>query len=166
MNCEIINTLNIKCLFSVLKSLAHLARACHFKFPFLQNSFIRFSKLQLLSIVMPRNISLELLSITELLILIDFALKCKKNEWNFEAFALKFLWHNQLKKLSNVCLGKSLLKSDSHFQKYLRYLFQWKAFKNYKKMLLILPWKLFSFKIFKFLSWLFANVEKTAWLER
>ena len=61
-------------------SLAHIVGACPFKFPFLQNSFIRFSKLKLLSIVMPRNFSLELPSIIELVILIDFALKCNKNK--------------------------------------------------------------------------------------
>ena len=80
MNCEIINALNIRHLFSVLMNLAHLVRACNFKFPFLQSSFICFSKVKLLSIVMPRNFSLELPSITELLILMDFALKGDKNK--------------------------------------------------------------------------------------
>ena len=80
MNCEIINALNIRRLFSVLMNLAHLVRACNFKFPFLQSSFICFSKVKLLSIVMPRNFSLELPSITELLILMDFALKGDKDK--------------------------------------------------------------------------------------
>ena len=40
---------------------------------------------------MPRNFSLELPSITERLILIDFALKGDKNKYHFEAFALKLL---------------------------------------------------------------------------
>ena len=47
--------------------------------------------LKLLSIAMPRNVSLELPSVTELLILMDFALKGDKNKWHFEAFALKLL---------------------------------------------------------------------------
>ena len=72
-------------------NLAHLVRACNFKFPFLQSSFICFSKVKLLSIVMPRNFSLELRSITELLILMDFALKGDKKKRHFEAFALKLL---------------------------------------------------------------------------
>ena len=61
-------------------NLADLVRACNFKFPFLQSSFIWFSKLKLLSIVIPSFFSLELPSITELLILMDFALKGDKNK--------------------------------------------------------------------------------------
>ena len=80
MNCEIINALNIRRLFSVLMNLVHLVRACSFKFPFLQSSFICFSKLKLLSIVMSRNFSLELPSYTELLILMGFALKGDKTK--------------------------------------------------------------------------------------
>ena len=70
---------------------AHLVRAGNFIFPFLQSSFICFSKEKLLSIVMPRNFTLELPSITELLILMDFALKGDENKWHFDAFALKLL---------------------------------------------------------------------------
>ena len=40
---------------------------------------------------MSRNISLELPSITELLMLTDFAIKGDKNKLHFEAFALKLL---------------------------------------------------------------------------
>ena len=69
--------------------LAHLAKACNFKFSFLQCSL--FSKVKLLPIVMPRNFSLELPSVTELLILMDFALKGDKNKWHFAGFALKLL---------------------------------------------------------------------------
>ena len=63
-------------------NLVHLVRACNFKFPFLQSSFICFSKVVnvLLSFTMPRNFSLELPSVTELLILMDFALKGDKNK--------------------------------------------------------------------------------------
>ena len=46
---------------------------------------------KLLSIEMPRNFSLELPSVLELLILMDFALKGDKNKRHFEAFALKLL---------------------------------------------------------------------------
>ena len=56
-------------------NLAHLVRECNFKFPFLQSSFLCFSKVKLL----------------ELLILMDFALKDDKNKLHFEAFALKLL---------------------------------------------------------------------------
>ena len=61
-------------------NLAHLVRACNFKFPFLQSSFICFSKVKLLSIVMSKNFSLELPSIAELLILMDFVLKGDQNK--------------------------------------------------------------------------------------
>ena len=44
---------------------------------------ICFSKAKTLSIVMPINFSLELPSITELLILMDFTLKGDKNKWHF-----------------------------------------------------------------------------------
>ena len=44
------------------------------------------------------------------------------------------------------------------------YLLQWKPFKNYEKCFLILK-ALFTPEIFKFLSWLFGDVEKTARLE-
>ena len=39
---------------------------------------------------MPKNFSLELRSVRELLILMDFALKFDKYKCLFEAFALKF----------------------------------------------------------------------------
>ena len=57
------------------------------------------------------------------------------------------------------------LKSCSRLPKKLFYLLQWKPFKNNLKMLLkIFHLKdLFVLKIFKFLSWLFYRVEKTAW---
>ena len=61
MNYEIINPLNIRRLFSVLMNLAHLVKLCNFKSPFLQSSFICLSKVKLLSVVMPRNFSLEYL---------------------------------------------------------------------------------------------------------
>ena len=80
MNYEIANALNIRRLFPVLMNSAHLVRACNFKFLFLQSSFTFFSKVKLLSIVMSRSFSLELPSITELLALMDFALKGDKNK--------------------------------------------------------------------------------------
>ena len=76
---SVMKGLNIRHLFSALMNLAHLVRACNFKFPFLHSSFICFSIVKLISIVMPRNFSLELRSIKELLILMDFALKGDKN---------------------------------------------------------------------------------------
>ena len=89
MTCETINTLNIRRLFSVLVNFAYLVGAYNFKLPFFQSSFICFSKVKLLSIVMPGNFLQELPSITELLILMDFALKGDKNKLHFETFALK-----------------------------------------------------------------------------
>ena len=71
--------------------MAHLVGACNFKLSFLQSSFICLSKLKLLSIVMLRNFSLELPSITEILILMDFSLEDVKNKLHFETFALKLL---------------------------------------------------------------------------
>ena len=80
MREAVMKGLNIRHLFSALMNLAHLVRACNFKFPFLQSSFICFSKVKLLLIVMPRNFSPELSSITELLILMNFVLKDDKNK--------------------------------------------------------------------------------------
>ena len=67
---------------------AHLVTACNFKFLFFQNSC--FSKVKLQSMVMPRNFSQELSSITELSILMDFALIGDKDKWHFQAFALNY----------------------------------------------------------------------------
>ena len=56
-------------------------------------------------------------------------------------------------------------KQSLAFQKNLLYLLQWKPFKNHEKMLFCFNLKpLFLLKIFKYLSWLFGHVEKTAWL--
>ena len=56
------------------------------------------------------------------------------------------------------------LKSDSHLPKKTCYLPHWKPFKNDEKCFLFHLKS--SFKIFKFLSWLFGHVGKTAWLEK
>ena len=45
-------------------------------------------------------------------------------------------------------------------------LLQWKPFKIRKKTFCYILKALFALKLFKFLSWLFDLVEKTAWLER
>ena len=54
-------------------------------------------------------------------------------------------------------------------KKKLFYLLQWKSFKSDKKCFLFHPKSFYAFfiilKIFKFLSWLFHHIEKTAWLE-
>ena len=75
MNCEIVNALNIRGLLSVLMNFAHLVRAI----PFLAKLIYIFSEV-LSIVVMPINFSLELTSITELLILLDFTLKGDKNK--------------------------------------------------------------------------------------
>ena len=54
---------------------------------------------------------------------------------------------------------------DSHFQKKLLYLLQWKPFKNDKKSFYFILKALFFLKIFKVLYWLFGHVEKTDWSE-
>ena len=56
-----------------------------------QSSYVCFSKVKLVSIVMPRTFLLELLSIKELLILKYFALNDNKNKQHFEAFGLIFI---------------------------------------------------------------------------
>ena len=70
----------IRYLFSVLINLARFVRTCNFKLLFLQSSFKCFSKVKLLSVVMPRSFSLEIPFVKELLILLDFALKGDKDE--------------------------------------------------------------------------------------
>ena len=89
MDCEIINTLNVRTFFSctyLFISNEHVILNClHYK------AIILFSKVDLLSIAMPRNFSVELPSITGRLILMDFPLKRDQNKLHFEAFALKLL---------------------------------------------------------------------------
>ena len=59
------------------------------------------------------------------------------------------------------------LKSDSHLpNKFFFFLLHWKAFKNDEKCFYFILKALLVLKIFKFSSWLFGHVEKTAWLER
>ena len=50
-------------------------------------------------------------------------------------------------------------------KKNLCYLLYWKPFQNDKKCFYFILKVLFVFKIFKFLSWLFGHVAKTAWSE-
>ena len=59
--------------------LAHRARACSFWLPFLDSSLICFSNVKLLSTVTLRNFSLELPSIEEFLIFINFKLNGDRN---------------------------------------------------------------------------------------
>ena len=65
--------------------------------------------------------------------------------------------------MRSLALQNKLLKSDSHLPKKLFY-------ENFSKMMknaLYFNLKaLFVLKIFKFFSWTFGHVEKTAWLER
>ena len=46
------------------------------------------------------------------------------------------------------------------------YLFQSKPFKNDEKCFSFILKTYFVLKLFKYLSWVFGHVEKTAWLER
>ena len=79
--------------------LAHRARACSFWLPFLHSSLICFSNVKLLSTVTPRNFSLELPSIENFLIFVEFKLNGDRNKWHLEGFTLKLLWQNQSKRL-------------------------------------------------------------------
>ena len=80
--------------FSVLMYLAHRVRACY-ELPFLRNSLICFSNAKLLWTVTPGNISLELPSIEQFLIFMDFKLNDDRNKWHLEGFTLKLLQQNQ-----------------------------------------------------------------------
>ena len=74
---EIVNLLNTRCLFSVLMNLAHLVRASNLNY-LSYKVHLCFSKAKLLSIVMPKNVSLEVPSTAELLM--DFSLKGDKDK--------------------------------------------------------------------------------------
>ena len=54
-----------------------------------------------------------------------------------------------------------LLKSDSHLQKNLPHLLQWKPFKMMKNDFCFILRVLSVLKIFRFLSWLFGHIQKT-----
>ena len=58
------------------------------------------------------------------------------------------------------------LKSDSHLPNKMCFLLHWKPFKYEKNAFYFILKALFFLKVFKFLSWLFGQVEKTAWSER
>ena len=59
------------------------------------------------------------------------------------------------------------LKSDSHLQKkFMLFTSMESALKMMKNAFYFILKALFVVKIFKFLSWIFCHVEKTAWLER
>ena len=62
--------------------------------------------------------------------------------------------------------AKSWLKSDSHLPKKGVICFIESPLKMVKNAFYFILKALFVLKIFKFLSWLFSHVEKTAWLER
>ena len=59
-----------------------------------------------------------------------------------------------------------ILKSDSHLQKFFFICFNDSPSKMMKNAFYFILKALFVLKIFKFLSWVFGHVEKTAWLER
>ena len=101
-------------LFSLLMYLAHWARAYGFWLPFLHNSLICFSKVKLLSTFNTRNFSLELHSVKEFLIIMDFKLNGDKNKWNLEGFTLKLLQRNQSKRLS-IVISRSDITSKNVF---------------------------------------------------
>ena len=80
---------------------------------------------------MSRAFSLELPSIIELLILMDFALKGGKNKLHFKAFALKLLEQNQLNKFSNV-----IFRFDVVSRNVLLQFREWCRLCNYKSPIL------------------------------
>ena len=88
--------------------------------------------------------------------------------------------------VSETCQDLKLIRADTHkeaatkgvlwkrcsqsrtltFQKKSFYLLPWKPFKNDEKCFFFVLKAHFVLKIFKFLSWHFGHVEKTAWLKR
>ena len=58
------------------------------------------------------------------------------------------------------------LELDPHLPKKIVICFMESPLKRIKKWFLFHQKRFFVLKIFKFLSWLFDHVEKTAWLER
>ena len=65
-----------------------------------------------------------------------------------------------------LCQWYNYLKSDSHLPKKCVICFIESALKVMKNAFYFILKALFVFKIFKFLSWHFVDVEETAWLER
>ena len=82
------------------------------------------------------------------------------------------LWKKLVLKISQYSQGKtpeleSLLKLDSHLPKKFCFIcFTESPLKMMKNAFYFILKALLVLKVFKFLSWLFAHVEKTAWLER
>ena len=82
------------------------------------------------------------------------------------------LWKKLVLKISQYAQGKtpeleSLLKLDSHLPKKFCFIcFTESPLKMMKNAFYFILKALLVLKVFKFLSWLFAHVEKTAWLER
>ena len=58
-----------------------------------------------------------------------------------------------------------IAKKYHFFGKKFLYLLQWKPFENDEKYFFFILQAFFALKIYKFLSWLFGYVEKTALLE-
>ena len=65
-----------------------------------------------------------------------------------------------------LILNKQVKVVLSPSKKDLYYLLHWKPFKMMKNTFYFIIKGLFLLKTFKFLSWLFGHVGKTAWLER
>ena len=91
MNWETGKALNKVRVLSELMYLAYRTGASSFWLPFLHNSLICFSNEKLLSTVTPRNVSQELPSIEEFLILRDFKFNSDRSKWHLDEFTLKLL---------------------------------------------------------------------------
>ena len=89
--------------------------------------------------------------------------KCFKNRNKTTCFDLILyrFWFVNSKRIQN-----QFLKSGSHLPKFLFVCFNDSPSKMSKNAFYFILKSLFVLKIFKFLSWLFGHVEKTAWLER
>ena len=99
----------------------------------------------------------------------------KKKQWNDPNGVLGLIteqanimmifvtWNLCSTKETEYCL---ILKSNSHLPKTCVICFIESPLKMMKNAFYFILKALFVLKIFKFLSWLFGHIEKTAWLER
>ena len=90
------------------------------------------------------------------------------NKWSHEAmWQIKFIIYPLPQSLRPLNVVRCDLKSDSHLpKKFLFIYFNESLLKMMKNAFYFILKALFVLKIFRFLSWPFAHIEETAWLER
>ena len=86
----------------------------------------------------------------------------------FDWYILESDYNYELKSLTQrrISFNYVFLKSDSHLSKKKIICFNESPLKMMKNALYFILEALFVLKIFKFLPWLFFDVEKAAWVER